>query len=387
MPSAVSAWKIFFSYLRIGASAFGGPGMLPFIRQRVVDRLGWVTQQEFKTGLGLVQSIPGGPLVQLAAYLGYAKAGLPGAIAAFTGFILPAWLMITVFAVVYRQTSDLPAMLSALSGLKVVVVAVCFMASLDFLRRYAVSAMQRALAGGACVLFLIGLKPFMMILGGAILGVLTFPDQPHARISPGDGPAPSWRMPLALLGLYAAFLAGCWAVEPVMLRFALAMGKVDLLSFGGFGAFPMMYAEVVRARAWLDERAFMDAMAISQVTPGPFLLVSAFVGYQLKGLLGAVIGGIAVFAPSFLLVMAATRLQAQVLASDWAHKAVAGVLAILSGLILAVAVSFARAVDWNWPEGALLVLALAALARKVDVLWIVLGGAAASALLFPLVRG
>ncbi|WP_027190323.1 chromate efflux transporter [Fundidesulfovibrio putealis] len=381
MTPSPSVWRIFLTYLRIGASAFGGPGMLPFIRNRLVDRLGWFTNDEFKTGLALVQSIPGGPLVQLAAYLGHAKAGLPGALAAFAGFALPAWAMITAFAIIYQKTADLPAMLGALVGLKVVVVAVCFMASLDFLGRYARTAMQRGLAGGACVLFLIGLKPFMLILGGAIIGVLTFkgePRKPHIA----NGEPQSWKTPLALLGLYVLFLVGCALLESPMLRFALSMGKVDLLSFGGFGAFPMMYAEVVRARGWLDERTFMDAMAMSQVTPGPFLLVSAFVGYQLKGMLGAVIGGIAVFAPSFLMVMAAIRMKDSVLSSDWAHKALAGVLAILSGLILAVAVSFAKAVDWQWPQGVLLVLALAALARKVDILWVVLGGALASALLF-----
>lgn len=381
MTPSPSVWRIFLTYLRIGASAFGGPGMLPFIRQRLVDRLGWFTNDEFKTGLALVQSIPGGPLVQLAAYLGHAKAGLPGALAAFTGFALPAWAMITAFAIIYQKTADLPAMLGALVGLKVVVVAVCFMASLDFLGRYAKTAMQRALAGGACVLFLIGLKPLMLILGGAIIGVLTFKDEPR-KPHVVNGEPQSWKTPLALLGLYVLFLAGCALLESPMLRFALSMGKVDLLSFGGFGAFPMMYAEVVRARGWLDERTFMDAMAMSQVTPGPFLLVSAFVGYQLKGMLGAVIGGIAVFAPSFLMVMAAIRMKDSVLSSDWAHKALAGVLAILSGLILAVAVSFAKAVDWGWPQGVLLVLALLALAKKVDILWVVLGGALASALLF-----
>lgn len=380
MTPSPSVWRIFLTYLRIGASAFGGPGMLPFIRTRLVDKLGWFTHDEFKTGLALVQSIPGGPLVQLAAYLGHAKAGLPGAVAAFTGFALPAWAMITAFAIIYQKTADLPAMLGALMGLKVVVVAVCFMASLDFLSRYARTAMQRGLAGGACVLFLIGLKPLMLILGGAIIGVLTFKDEPR-KPHVASGEPQSWKTPLALLGLYALFLAGCAMLESPMLRFALSMGKVDLLSFGGFGAFPMMYAEVVRARGWLDERTFMDAMAMSQVTPGPFLLVSAFVGYQLKGMLGAVIGGIAVFAPSFLMVMAAIRMKDSVLSSDWAHKALAGVLAILSGLILAVAVSFAKAVDWQWPQGILLVLALAALAKKVDILWVVLGGAAASALL------
>lgn len=381
MTPSPSVWRIFLTYLRIGASAFGGPGMLPFIRQRLVDRLGWFTNDEFKTGLALVQSIPGGPLVQLAAYLGHAKAGLPGALAAFTGFALPAWAMITAFAIIYQKTADLPAMLGALMGLKVVVVAVCFMASLDFLGRYAKTAMQRALAGGACALFLIGLKPFMLILGGAIIGVLTFKDEPR-KPHVASGEPQSWKTPLALLGLYGLFLAGCAMLDSPMLRFALSMGKVDLLSFGGFGAFPMMYAEVVRARGWLDERTFMDAMAMSQVTPGPFLLVSAFVGYHLKGMLGAVIGGVAVFAPSFLMVMAAIRMKDSVLSSDWAHKALAGVLAILSGLILAVAVSFAKAVDWGWPQGVLLVLALLALAKKVDILWVVLGGALASALLF-----
>jgi len=381
MTPSPSVWRIFLTYLRIGASAFGGPGMLPFIRQRLVDRLGWFTNHEFKTGLALVQSIPGGPLVQLAAYLGHAKAGLPGALAAFIGFALPAWAMITAFAIIYQKTADLPAMLGALMGLKVVVVAVCFMASLDFLGRYAKTAMQRALAGGACVLFLIGLKPFMLILGGAIIGVLTFKDEPR-KPHVVNGEPQSWKTPLALLGLYVLFLAGCAFLDSPMLRFALSMGKVDLLSFGGFGAFPMMYAEVVRARGWLDERTFMDAMAMSQVTPGPFLLVSAFVGYHLKGMLGAVIGGVAVFAPSFLMVMAAIRMKDSVLSSDWAHKALAGVLAILSGLILAVAVSFAKAVDWGWPQGVLLVLALLALAKKVDILWVVLGGALASALLF-----
>ena len=98
--------------------------------------------------------------------------------------------------------------------------------------------------------------------------------------------------------------------------------------------------------------------------------------------LGAVIGGVAVFAPSFLLVMGAIRMKDSVLSSDWAHKALAGVLAILSGLILAVAVSFAKAVVWGWPQGILLAAALGALAMKVDILWVVLGGALASALLF-----
>lgn len=382
MASSPGVWMIFLTYLRIGATAFGGPGMLPFIRNRLVDRLGWFTNDEFKTGLALVQSIPGGPLIQLAAYLGYARAGLPGALAAFIGFALPAWAMITAFAIIYQKTAGLPAMLGALIGLKVVVVAICFMASLDFLGRYAKTAMQRALAGGACVLFLIGLKPFMLILAGAIIGVLTFRDEPRAAPVHNGVSLQTWKTPLAILGVYVAFLIGCYLVAPPMLRFALAMGKVDLLSFGGFGAFPMMYAEVVRAKGWLDERTFMDAMAMSQVTPGPFLLVSAFVGYHLKGMLGAVIGGVAVFAPSFLLVMGAIRMKDSVLSSDWAHKALAGVLAILSGLILAVAVSFAKAVVWGWPQGILLAAALGALAMKVDILWVVLGGALASALLF-----
>lgn len=166
-------------------------------------------------------------------------------------------------------------------------------------------------------------------------------------------------------------------VDPLLGRLAASMAKVDVYAFGGYGAFPVMFAEVVRYRGWLDEQTFMDAMAMAQVTPGPYLLASAFVGFQLKGLLGAVIGATSVFVPSFIAILVAAPARDHILRSTWAKNAVAGVLATLGGMILAVSVSFARAVAWDWPQGVILAGALGALALKVDILWVVLGCAAA----------
>jgi len=422
MHNSPSAWAIFRVFFRLGLTAFGGPAMLPVIRRRLVDSLGWIPETEFTLSLGLCQALPGATLMQLAAAIGRDLAGFPGAVAGFCGFALPAFLMMTGFSMAYAHTRQLPALVAALDGLKVMVVAICAMGSLQFLLRYARTPMRAGLAAGAAMLFLIGLKPFSIIMGGAIIGVLTFGDRKpqeqgalpldpaggaghpqappivghvDAKLYGGSGgalpprppeaalpPPYPWRLPVGLLMLFLAMVAGLFFLDPLLGRLAVSMAKVDVYAFGGYGAFPVMFAEVVRYRGWLDEQTFMDAMAMAQVTPGPYLLASAFVGFQLKGVLGAVVGAMSVFVPSFICIMAAAPARNAILRSDWAHKAVAGVLATLGGMILAVSIRFAQAVPWDWPQAALLAAAVAALALKIDILWVVLAGAGAGALLF-----
>lgn len=372
---------IFAAFFRLGLTAFGGPAMLPAMRRRVVNGLGWMTEGEFKAGVALTQVIPGASMMQMAAYVGLNLRGVPGAAAAFAGFSLPAFAIMTAFAAFYARTADISALAGLFAGLKILVAAICLVSGIDFLRRFTGHWVQRAVAGGAGVLFFIGIKPFSLLLGAAILGVLLMKDESRPEC-PAKPAAYGWRFPVLLFASYAGFIAAMFLADPLLGRLALSMGKVDLQAFGGFGAFPVMFAEVVRARHWLDEKSFMDAMAMAQVTPGPFLVASAFVGYHLKGIAGALTGWIGVFAPSFLLLLAAAPARDAVLRWEWARNAVAGIMAALGGMIVAVGAVFARSVDWGWPQGALLALAVIALARRIDTLWVVLGGTAVSALLF-----
>jgi chromate transporter len=158
------------------------------------------------------------------------------------------------------------------------------------------------------------------------------------------------------------------------------MIKVDLFAFGGgFASVPLMYHEVVQVRQWMGGKTFMDGIALGQVTPGPIVITATFVGYQINGILGAVVGTISIFSPSLFIVTAAIpyfdRLQRSVLF----RRALRGVLVSFVGLLLAVTVNFARDVSWSTPAIVLAGAAFAALRLKVDILWVVLVGALISA--------
>jgi chromate transporter len=142
-----------------------------------------------------------------------------------------------------------------------------------------------------------------------------------------------------------------------------------------------MLHEVVDARGWLDSQTFMDGIALGQVTPGPIVITATFIGYQVAGLAGAVVGTVSVFTPSFLMVLAAVPYFDRLQRSLLFRRALRGVLVSFVGLLAAVAVSFALAVSWSIPAAILGVAALVALRLKVDILWVVLAGAFASILI------
>jgi chromate transporter len=157
---------------------------------------------------------------------------------------------------------------------------------------------------------------------------------------------------------------------------ATIMLRVDLFAFGGgFASVPLMLHEIVDVRGWLDSNTFMDGIALGQVTPGPIVITATFVGYKVAGVLGAVVGTIAIFTPSFFMVLATVPYFDHLQQSLLFGRAIRGVLASFVGLLLAVAINFGLAVSWTIPGAILAVAALSALLLKVDILWVVLVGA------------
>ena len=145
---------------------------------------------------------------------------------------------------------------------------------------------------------------------------------------------------------------------------------------------PVMVHQVVDVRHWMDSKTFMDGIALGQVTPGPIVITATFVGYQVAGLLGAIVGTVAIFLPSFLMVVLTVpyfdRLQHTLLF----RRALRGILASFVGLLLAVTLQFGTAASWTAPSILLAVAAFVALCfLKIDILWVVLVGAVVSVIL------
>jgi chromate transporter len=143
-----------------------------------------------------------------------------------------------------------------------------------------------------------------------------------------------------------------------------------------------MLQEVVTVRAWMDSHTFMDGIALGQITPGPIVITSTFVGYLVRGFPGAVVATIAIFTPSFLLLVGTAPFFDRLRHSHSFMKATQGVLASFVGLLLYVTLSFALAVPWDLVRVCLVLATLGALFRKVDLLYVVFAGAALSLFLF-----
>ncbi len=170
---------------------------------------------------------------------------------------------------------------------------------------------------------------------------------------------------------------------PRLAQLDLTFMKVDLLAFGGgYTTIPLIQREVVDRLGWVSTREFIDGIALGQVTPGPIVITATFVGYKVGGLLGALLGTIAVFFPSFLLVTTLAPHYERIKRSRPVQIMVRGILAAFIGLLLFVGYRFGMVALVDWRTWALMAAAWVALWRKVDLLLIVGVGAVLSALLF-----
>ena len=173
------------------------------------------------------------------------------------------------------------------------------------------------------------------------------------------------------------------AFAPVLAQLNLIFMKVDLMAFGGgFTTIPLIQREVVDRFGWVSTREFIDGIALGQVTPGPIVITATFVGYKAGGLLGALLGTIAVFFPSFLVLTTLAPHYERIKGSRPIQLMVRGILAAFLGMLLLVGYRFGHEALGYWKTWGLMAAAWLALWRKVDLLLVVGVGAAISMLVF-----
>jgi chromate transporter len=166
---------VFGAFLRLGATAFGGPAIVAHLKADVVDRRRWLSAQEFVEGLALCQMIPGATMVQLATYAGRRIGGIPGAVAAAVGFVLPSFAAMTVLTVLYLHSGSLPVVRAAFRGLGALVVAIVLHAAIS-LGQSVLREWQGGVLAGLALLALVMKVSFVAIAGGAaLLALLLYP--------------------------------------------------------------------------------------------------------------------------------------------------------------------------------------------------------------------
>jgi chromate transporter len=357
--------------------------MVPYIRAMAVEREGWLTEPGFRLGMSLAQIIPGATAMQVAAYVGLRSRGGAGALAAYAGFGLPAFLLMVALSVIYFSARELAGVQHAFAGLQLVVVALVLNAAIDFARAYLDSMASKVLACAAGIWLGLHGNPILALAAVCGVSVFLFTEEQGAE-GADVPPVPGHPLRAALVFLLCltAFMAVLHAVSPRLFSLGLLMIRIDCFAFGGgYVSVPLMLHEVVEVAGWLTSAQFMDGIALGQVTPGPIVMTGAFVGYALAGFIGALVATITVFAPSLILLCAATPFADRLVASPVARRVLKGSLISLVGLMAGVAARFGLAVDWDPPRLALALAALVALRLRIDILKVVLAGAAAGAVI------
>ena len=359
-------------FLRLGVISFGGPaGHIAMMEDELVRRRGWVTREKFLDLVGAVNLIPGPNSTELAFYLGLLRAGWAGFLVAGTAFILPAAVLVSALAWAYVRYGMLPQAAALLYGTKPVIIAVVAQA-LWGLGRTAVRTKFLAALGIAVVMAsFLGVNPVLLLFSaGAIVALgRLFLERP-----PSDPSLSGLLVGAAALptGAAGAAAVGVWSLFFYFL-------KVGAVLFGsGYLLIALLRADLVERWHWLTEAQLLDAIVVSQVTPGPLSTAATFIGYLLAGPWGALLATIGIFLPGFVIVGASGRLIPRLRQSRLAGAFLDGVNVGAVALMAAVSWQLGRAALVDIPTTAIAVASGVLLLRfRVNSAWLVLGGALA----------
>jgi chromate transporter len=342
--SVRSAAEVFLVSLRLGLTSFGGPiAHLGYFHDAYVVRRRWLGEEAFADLLALCQFLPGPASSQLNMSIGMVRAGIPGAVAAWLGFTLPSAIALAAFAFLVGTPGVADS--GWLHGIMVAAVAVVAQAVLAMARRFTREARTASLAAGAAVASL--LLPFafsqvLVIAAGAGLGRLLLPPPEHARGSDLPVRVKGW-VSIASLCLFALLLAGLpilRAVDPSpWVAVAESFYRSGSLVFGGgHVVLPLLHREVV-SPGWVGEAQFLSGYGAAQAVPGPLFTFAAYLGALMpvppNGLFGALLALVAIFFPSFLLLVGILPFWAALRAKPGVQSALGGVNAVVVGLLAA----------------------------------------------------
>jgi len=369
------------SLARLGATSYGGPAIMGIMQAELQEKRKWVTKERFLEGLSVANMVPGATATQLGIFLGYARGGWWGGLIGGLCFVLPAFVIMLGLTVAYASFGVTPVARSALYGLGPVVIGL-FAIAIYRLGKSAMSSTPEiaiaVLAAAAAAATPVGIVAILILAG--LAGLVLF----HSRRP--------WSVLLSTAA-FVAVLAAAWWLNGPAAGAVVARGVPDprsLVDIGAYflkvGAFTIgggltmiafIQDQVVGQFGWLTPREFVDGLALGQLTPGPVLMIAAYVGYKVAGAGGAAVAAVAAFLPSFVIMLVILPVLDRVRKLAWMRAVMKGMAPAVIGVL---AVSLVRLVPAALPDPfAVAILAATLLAltmTKLGVFKLMMAGAA-----------
>jgi chromate transporter len=318
----------------------------------------WITPSEYKEGLALAQLAPGPLAAQLAIYLGWARGGIWGATLAGLAFVGPSLIMVLVLSAFYLRFGGLAWMQGAFYGIGAAVIAIVARGAEKLLR----STVGRDPVLWAVVvvnLIVVAWFEAEILWVFALSGVVVLMSQIWGERAAKPGQIATAIVPLWLItGLHGP------ASDGTFLRILGFFTKAAIVVFGsGLAVVPFLHGGVVGDYHWLTERQFLDAVAVSMITPGPVVITVAFIGYLVAGPVGGLVAAVGMFLPTYLAVVAVAPWFSRVMGNTRLRAVVDGVTAAAIGAIAGAVVVLGRRALIDVPTWAIAIVTLLVLMR------------------------
>ena len=370
-PGRPTTAQLLRYFSTLGSLGFGGPvALVGYMQRDLVEARGWFTKEEYLKCLALSQLAPGPLAAQLAICLGYVHSRIRGATLVAFAFILPSFLMTVAIGWLYVAFQGLPWMPAAFYGVGAAVIAIIALSAYKLAKltlerdwlKWGIFAVMAAVTA-----WLEAELVSLFVLCGLVALLVRAP--PAFLKRPGT--------------------AGLAVVSPMVLAQLLwFFMKAGAFVFGsGLAIVPFLYGGVVQEYRWLNDRQFLDAVAVAMLTPGPVVITVAFIGFLVAGFPGSVAAALGVFIPVYLFVVIPFPWFDRISGNPKVRAFVDGVTAAAAGAIAGACIVLGRRAIYDWPTALIALLALGAIWRFKPKEPLVIAAGAAVGMLIFWVRG
>lgn len=345
---------IFFTFLKLGATAFGGyMSLVAIVQKQLVEVDKKLKEEDLLDGISLTSVLPGPVAVNTIAYVGYQLRGVPGAIAAFAGIILPSFFLVIFLSWLYFSYGNIPAVKNVFSGITPAITALIVTVAIGMTRKtIKLPAQWTICLLAALLLILVGgfAVTFLLIIVSGVAGAFLF-CQSAEQALPGDEKIHFENKQLVMSGVVLLLLlctllwGGQYPGAPKDVQILSTFSGISLTLFGGgYVVIPALHELFVENLNWLTSAEFADGIAIGQITPGPIFVTATFIGYKVAGVVGAFLATVAIFTPPAVLTVLLSRFVKILNQSSVVKAAMKGVRAAVIGMIFASAITIGQTI-------------------------------------------
>lgn len=386
--SNITLLFLFLSFLKIGATSFGGfMALISVVQKELIEKKGVLKDQVILNGISLASVLPGPLAFNVIVYIGYQLKGIKGAFVSMLGILLPSFIFMLLLSFVYIEYGQLPALTNFFNGVLPAVAAIIVSVAVDMARKNIKDFKQVFICILAIVVLLLiksGFTTFIIIIGGGLLGFLFYKNSfseenvlivKHSKYAKQLIPSligvaivmlAVWILPSVTSGVTSK-------IATIQKELMTTFSSISITLFGGgYVIIPAMQEIIVSELHWLSKKEFVDAIALGQLTPGPIFISATFIGYKVGGFLGAVTATLAIFIPPGLIMIFFSEFFEKIKNSKGIKAAFKGLRPAVIGMIFAAAYTIGTGISFSWfAVIVFLGVLIASLKYKIDVVYLI----------------